>query len=98
MTHIEAFKKELAWATYKWLQIISTNKELKNKAISSFKNIVCIATYVILSNINYSNCFKWNLSKEKIVNSLYPMLSLKYVCVYYCLLLYHCAIIIIIHM
>ena len=27
-THIEAFKEELAWATYKWLQVISYLKWL----------------------------------------------------------------------
>ena len=58
--NINKFKKELAWATYKQLQIINTmlfktdytSKELKNKSVISFQNIVCIAMW---SLITYSN-------------------------------------------
>ena len=57
-------KEELAWATDKWLQVISniilfkavnyTTKKLKNKAAISLNNILCIAMW---SLVTYSNCF-----------------------------------------
>ena len=54
-TRIKVFKRELAWAMDKWLQVISnkivyTTKTLKNKAILNLKQhrMHC---YVTLSNI-----------------------------------------------
>ena len=57
-------QEELAWATDKWLQVISsvmlfktviyTTKKLKNKVVLSLFNIVYIA---IWSLVTYSNCF-----------------------------------------
>ena len=57
----KSLKEKLAWATYKWLQVISnimlfksyTTKKLKNKAVLSLNNIVCIAMW---SLVTYSNC------------------------------------------
>ena len=56
----KSLKEELAWATYKQLQVISnimlfksyTTKKLKNKVLS-LNNIVCIAVW---SLVTYSNC------------------------------------------
>ena len=56
-------KEELAWATDKWFQVISsvmlltviyTTKKLKNKVVLSLFNIVYIA---IWSLVTCSNCF-----------------------------------------
>ena len=50
-------KEELVWATDKWLQVNSnimlfkTLVPLTNKAVLSLTNIICIATYVVLSNV-----------------------------------------------
>ena len=54
-------KEELAWATDKWLQVISNIMlfktviplKLKNKVILSLFNIVCVAMW---SLVTYSNC------------------------------------------
>ena len=54
-------KEELAWVTDKRLQIISNmlfknshiTKKLKNKAVLSINNIVCVAMW---SLVTYSNC------------------------------------------
>ena len=64
-------KEELAWATYKRLWVIiemlfktvgGTSEELKNRAVLSVSNIVCIAMWSLLV---YPNCFKCNLSKNQ---------------------------------
>ena len=57
-------KEELAWATDKWLRVISigmlfktviyATKELNNKAVLCLNNIVCAA---IWSLVTHSNCF-----------------------------------------
>ena len=54
----KSLKEELAWATYKRLQVIInimsyTTKKVKNKAVLSLNNIVCIAVW---SLVTYSNC------------------------------------------
>ena len=55
-------KVELAWVTDKWLQVISNImlfktviplRNLKNKAVLSINNIVCVA---MCSLVTYSNC------------------------------------------
>ena len=51
-------KEELAWVTYKRLRLISnimfyTTKKLKNKAVLSLNNIVCVAKW---SLVTYSYC------------------------------------------
>ena len=56
-------KKGLAWATDKWLQVISnimlfktviaTTKKLKNKAVLSINNIVCVAMWSLVTYSNY---------------------------------------------
>ena len=48
---LRQLKEELAWATDKQLQVISTAIiELKNKAVSSLKQY-CMHYYVVLSNV-----------------------------------------------
>ena len=57
------FKVELALATYKRLQVISnillfttvsyTSKELKNRAILSFQNIVCVAMWFLVAYFEF---------------------------------------------
>ena len=85
-------KEELAWPTYKRFQFISNtmlfktvicnSKELKNRAILSYQNIVCIAMW---SLVMYSNYFECNLSVKRPVINLSAILLLE-VCLY--LLLY----------
>ena len=57
------FKVELALATYKRFQVISnillfttvsyTSKELKNRAILSFQNIVCVAMCFLVAYFEF---------------------------------------------
>ena len=44
---LRLLNEELACATDKWLQVINTNKELKNKAVSS----IYMPCYVVISNV-----------------------------------------------
>ena len=59
-----------------------TSKELKNRTVLSFQNIICVAMW---SYVMYSNCFECNLLKEQMVINLSAMLLLK---VRLCLILF----------
>ena len=61
-------KEELAWATDKRLQVISNImlfktvislcKKLKNKAVLSVDNIVCVAMWYLVMYSNYLEIYK----------------------------------------
>ena len=83
---LRCLKGELAWATHKRLQIISNimcyaTMKLKNRAVSSLNNIVCVP---VQSLVTYSNCFV--IFYRLMLHSF----NIK-VCFYvqFCLLLYH---------
>ena len=63
---IEAVKRRGVWAIDKWLWVICNfcclkqlyhYKELKNKAVSSFENIVSVSMCFL---VTYSCDFEWN--------------------------------------
>ena len=77
--------------TYKWLHVINNimlskavmaSKELKNRVVSCFQNVVCIDMW---SLVMYSNYLGWNLAIKQMVVNFSAMLLLK---VHLCLILF----------
>ena len=71
-------RASFGYCTYKWFWIIRvfktnsyTSKELMNRAVLHFQNIVCITMWFVVMCSNY---FKWNLSKEQTIINLSAML------------------------
>ena len=88
-THIEVFKKQLAWATDKHLQVISNIMlfkaviPLRDKIIKSFNlsnYIVCVAMWCL---VMYSNCLV--VYYQLILHGS----TIRYFYVLFCLIRYH---------
>ena len=63
---LRLLKEEVSWAIDKWLWVICNlcclkqlyhYKELKNKTVDNFENIVCVSVWFLLT---HSDDFEWN--------------------------------------